>query len=122
MIEKHFGGDLMLGYLNQVEEEAILKLKDSLQDFLGNRLVIFILYGSKARGDFDNDSDIDILLIVDNLDLDTKDNIRDIIVDVRLDYLLPFSVHINSREYYNQQIHNSINLYIKNIQREGIAV
>ena len=112
----------LLGFLNTIEEEAVLKLKNEFKSFLGNRLTKFILYGSKARGDFNEDSDIDILLVVDNLDLDTKEQLADIIVDMELEYMLPLSVHMRSKAHYEEQIQNRINLYMKNIQKEGIAV
>lgn len=42
----------MLGHLNRIEEEAITKLKNLLSQKLGNNLKNVLLYGSKARGDY----------------------------------------------------------------------
>jgi len=46
------------------ESAALKKLKDSLaRDF---RLVELRLFGSKARGDSDQESDIDVLVVLEN--------------------------------------------------------
>ena len=89
----------MVGYLNQVEEEAITKLKTLLIQKLGNSLKSVLLYGSKARGDYSNDSDIDILIVADTVTPNIKDIIRDTVLDVQLEYSLPISVHIRSLDY-----------------------
>ena len=38
---------------------------ETVKSIFGNSLVSVILYGSYARGDFDDDSDIDIMAIID---------------------------------------------------------
>ena len=112
----------MLGHLNPIEEEAITKLKNLLNQRMGNNLKDVLLYGSKARGDYNNDSDIDILVIADNVNATVKDFIRDSILDIQLEYSLPISVHIRSIDYFNAQQANRLNLFIYNVEREGIRV
>ncbi len=112
----------MIGYLNQVEEEAITKLKALLAQKLGNNLNSVLLYGSKARGDYSNESDIDILVVTDTVTPDVKDIIRDAVLDVQLEYSLPISVHIRSLDYFTTQQNNKLNLFIHNVEREGIRV
>jgi len=112
----------MLGYLNHIEEEAITKLKSLLNQKLGNNLKGVLLYGSKARGDYNDDSDIDILVIVDTVNPDVKDTIRDAVLDIQLEYSLPISVHVRSLDYFNAQQNNRLNLFIHNVEREGIRV
>jgi predicted nucleotidyltransferase len=113
---------IMVGYLNQVEEEAITKLKTLLIQKLGSSLKSVLLYGSKARGDYSNDSDIDILVVADTVTPNTKDVIRDTVLDVQLEYSLPISVHIRSLDYFTTQQNNRLNLFIHNVEREGIRV
>lgn len=112
----------MLGHLNHIEEEAITKLKDLLSRRLGDNLKDILLYGSKARGDYNNDSDIDILVIAGIVNPEIKDIIRDTVLDVQLEYNLPISTHIRSLDYFNAQQKNKLNLFIHNIEREGIRV
>jgi predicted nucleotidyltransferase len=112
----------MVGHLNPVEEEAITKLKALLDQKLGGNLKSVLLYGSKARGDYNNDSDIDILVVADTVTRDVKDIIRDTVLDVQLEYSLPISVHIRSLDYFTTQQNNRLNLFIHNVEREGIQV
>lgn len=45
--------------------EILEKVADNSKRIFGTSLVSVILFGSYARGDFDDESDIDILLLVD---------------------------------------------------------
>lgn len=112
----------MLGHLNRIEEEAITKLKNLLSQKLGDNLKNVLLYGSKARGDYNNDSDIDILVVADTVTPDVKDIIRDAVLDIQLEYSLPIAAHIRSLDYINAQRNNGLNLFIHNVEREGIRV
>lgn len=112
----------MVGHLNRVEEEAITKLKALLGQRLGSNLNSVLLYGSKARGDYNSDSDIDILVVTGTVTPDVKDIIRDAVLDVQLEYSLPISVHIRSLDYFTTQQNNKLNLFIHNVEREGIRV
>lgn len=44
--------------------DEIQDLKESLGNLLGDRMFKMILFGSRARGDYDDDSDIDLAIIV----------------------------------------------------------
>ena len=109
-------------YLNTIEEKALRDLKDKLIQVFGSRLRNIILFGSKARGDFNDDSDIDLLIVIDDLDLNDKDIVSDIVVDIQLEYELPIAVHRYSTKYYQEQMNNIVNLFMNNIKSEGIAV
>ena len=46
-------------------DNVIKKFIEQLSILLGNRLKKAILYGSYARGDYDKNSDIDIMVLTD---------------------------------------------------------
>lgn len=46
------------------KERILLRIKNSVKETVPNAVVI--LYGSYARGDYKHDSDIDLLILVDN--------------------------------------------------------
>jgi predicted nucleotidyltransferase len=112
----------MLGYLTVKEEQAVKELKQKLSELLGNKLNQFILYGSKARGDFVSGSDIDLLIVVDGLNLTADDQIVETANNIELKYELPISVHTRNTEYYRKEMDNRINLFMLNIKREGIII
>ncbi|MHC4542659.1 MAG: nucleotidyltransferase domain-containing protein [Planctomycetota bacterium] len=65
------------------QEKAILKqFKTSLKKTLGGRLVELKLFGSKARGDDQPDSDIDVLVIVATDDWRVCDTVYNVATDL----------------------------------------
>ncbi|MCE1246233.1 MAG: nucleotidyltransferase domain-containing protein, partial [Firmicutes bacterium] len=61
------------GVLNQQEVQSLLaELVDVYKSLIGEKLVEVVLYGSYARGNEEEYSDVDVLALVD----DTEENIR----------------------------------------------
>jgi len=75
-----------LSYLEENEKLALYELKFKFESLLWYKPTI-ILYGSKARGDFDTDSDIDVAVVVENLTKDIKEQILDIVVEIEIKIL-----------------------------------
>ena len=50
--------------LSTEEKSALMQFKADLEQALGSQLIELKLFGSKARGDDQPDSDIDVLVIV----------------------------------------------------------
>jgi Predicted nucleotidyltransferases len=64
---------------NQTTLNKILKeIRKVYEKVYGDKLVKVVLYGSYARGDYDNESDIDIVGIVDENRIDTQFKIKKI--------------------------------------------
>jgi len=80
------------------ENKILIELKDSLKELLGDHIVKLILYGSKARGDYADESDIDIAIIVQGLTRELKNQILDMVADIEMEYLIPLSTLILSEE------------------------
>lgn len=99
------------------EINALEKVAESLSAFPEVERVIF--FGSRARGDFDGSSDIDLLIVV--TDIRIKNSVISILHDIELEYDVPISpVIFTSREYgINKKLKSS---FIENLEREGIVL
>jgi predicted nucleotidyltransferase len=108
-------------YLTKQETAALNLLISRLKNELKDYLIRVQLFGSKAKGNFKPDSDIDVLLIVKDRTEKVLDKIAEIHFDVDLKYDPNISLIIFSDEEYrqNQRLDTP---FIKNIQRESIAL
>ncbi len=78
-----------------------------------------ILYGSKARGDYVEESDIDLLFITDyDIPLSSKMEISDIIYNHELANDIVVSAIFVPESEFNK----SISLFLKGVKKEGIIV
>lgn len=89
-----------------------------LKALFGEKLSEIILYGSYARGDYDDKSDIDIIVLVDEEDIKKYDKqILRINVDLSLRYDVDLSVVVENKTEFDLN-RGVIPLY-KNIDVEG---
>lgn len=107
-------GDYQLSnLLGEVKKDILLALKDSVTQLR--------LYGSYARGDYSEDSDIDILLVYDG---ENVKDIDDLISEISVEYQLKYGVMISmvdmTCDYYNR--YKNISPLLKNIEREGVTI
>lgn len=95
------------------------ELKRTLSNFLGDQLVNIILFGSMARGDYHDESDIDVAIIVRGLTRTLKGQILDKIAELELEHLRPMSVIVFSEEDFNRLKARERRIAL-DIEREGI--
>ncbi|WP_082111607.1 nucleotidyltransferase domain-containing protein [Spirosoma radiotolerans] len=50
--------------ISPVIDPIVRAFKKAMQEFYGDRLCDVILYGSYARGDYDEESDIDFMIVL----------------------------------------------------------
>lgn len=91
-----------------------------LREKLGDDILDIRLFGSKARGNFKKDSDIDIFILVRN-----KGRIRDEITDIAADYFfktnLPLAPVVYTLFEYNKNKELG-SFFFENIEKEGIPL
>lgn len=89
----------------------------------GHNLVTVLLYGSYARGDYHQDSDIDIVALVHGERIELQNKLKDIwniSSDLELEYgtiISPTVIPYDEYEKYKNDIP-----YYQNIQKEGVKL
>lgn len=100
--------------------EILAELRGYLENIYGDRLCQILLYGSQARGDARPDSDIDVLVVLQ----DPVDFVAEVertsyfICDLCLEYDMLVSRNFVSLE----QLQHENSGFFRNVRREGIAV
>ena len=105
--------------INDIINQFILEISN----LLGNRLKKVILYGSYARGDYDKNSDVDIMILTDLNDKEIikyRMKVRDIACDIELDNDIIISPLVRNIDRFNERT-NVVPFYM-NIQKEGVVV
>lgn len=109
--------------------ENISKIIDEfvkgVNEILGNRVKKIILYGSYARGDYNESSDIDIMILTDLMDTEMvkyRDKIWDYAYDLECNnnFTIHLSPTIRNIDKYN--IRTNFVPFYKNVNREGVVL
>ena len=102
-------------------KQVLDELRDALQDMLGANLVEVRLFGSRARGDAEPDSDVDVMVLVKERSLDLEEQIIGEATEISLEHellIIPLVWSLESREK-NRELNT---LIYRNIINEGIIV
>ncbi len=94
-----------------------------VRTLLGNRVKKIILYGSYARGDYNDSSDVDIMILTDFTFEEIekyRDDISDIAFDIELETGIILSPIIKNIDKYNERV-NIIPFYT-NVQKDGVVL
>lgn len=102
---------LLAGYVKEV------------QKIYGAHLKSVILYGSYARGDFTQESDVDIMLLVD-LPANEVDEYSDALAEVDYEYNVNYDIWmmpvVKNVEHFNHWV--AAYPFYSNVQREGVVL
>jgi predicted nucleotidyltransferase len=101
-------------------QRLMKELKKGLADLYGNQLKAVILFGSYARGDYDESSDLDVMLVLGEYRSYWEELVRtsQMVSDLSLKYDITISRTIMTEE----QWHNADMPVLRNIRAEGVAV
>ena len=95
----------------------------SVRKMLGNSLDSVIVYGSYARGDYSELSDIDVMLLVSLGEEEIKE-ISDQISDLAFDFMMKYGVDISpvitNTDHFNYWVDNLP--YYRNVRDEGVKL
>lgn len=105
---------------SEILQEISKDVETCLSSLLGSKLKKIILYGSYARGDYDEESDIDFLALTEALDNESlfyEDKITNITVDLSLKYEKVISILLKNEDFFNRYI--PVLPFYNNVVSEG---
>lgn len=129
LIEKGEGEGLNIGYkvmkkglqyLTITERKIINSFVKELREKLGSDIITIRLFGSKVRGDFEKDSDIDIFILVKK-----KTEIRDKISDIAADYFFRYNIPLTPVVYSLFEYKKNKELgsfFFEQVEKEGVIL
>lgn len=113
-----------INFVKDMKARKVLERIDtSITELFKDKLENIILYGSYARNENTSESDIDVMVIVDEAECkirEYEDKITDIMVDLSLEYDIVVSIYTQSVEEYEKQA--KVLPFLINVQKEGINV
>jgi predicted nucleotidyltransferase len=98
----------------------LAELKRGLQAIYGDRLRAVLLFGSQARGEATEDSDVDVAVVLDDFEnaMDEIHRMDEVFWRPSLEHdILLTAVPVRERDWQG-----SSRLIMRNIRREGVAV
>ncbi len=107
--------------LNAHEQRAIRAFHERVHVLMKEDVKSMRLFGSRARGDANEQSDIDVLVLVADAPASIRGKIYDLSADIFLEYEVALSPLVMSAAQYDDMKARE-RLLIHEIERDGIAV
>jgi predicted nucleotidyltransferase len=109
--------------MEERDRNLILELKNRLPADVMAHIRKVIAFGSRVRGQGEDDSDLDLLLLVDDKTSDLESKIEDIAYQVMWDHDFKpiISIKVFTEADYRNYLAEGFSFY-KNIEREGVAL
>jgi predicted nucleotidyltransferase len=112
---------MVVKQLAKNENAALRTFIQRILDELGAQVSQIVLFGSKARGDSNADSDIDVLILAseENRRLQERTNI--IASQISLDYDVLFNPLLIAKERWTQMANERFSI-CRNVERDGVML
>ena len=104
-------------------KKILMELAEMLREVYRDKLKAVILYGSVARGMATEDSDVDIMVLVDGTDQELRtfeDKLGDVSTDISIKYFKVFSIIDVSYQEYMAWM--KISPFYRNVSEEGVVL
>lgn len=102
-------------------QEAVGEFKQRLQKRYGDRLGRLILYGSYARGDFHEESDVDLLIVLTDEPEPRLQTINEL-VHLKYDLLVRYGVLLSTKVVSMQTLVSGKSAVYHFIRKEGVSI
>ena len=100
-----------------VTSDLVKQYVELLSKIYGEHLKTVILYGSYARGDYTENSDIDIMVLLDLSDMDIK-KYRHELSGMTYDFNMDYDLDI--KQHFNKWV--DVYPFYTNIEKEGVKL
>lgn len=104
-------------------QKVLNEFLEEIKKILGNRIKKIILYGSYARGDYNKNSDIDIMILTDLTSEEISEyslRIWEKCADIEIDEGIVISPLIRNLESFNSWL--NVKPFYMNIANEGVIL
>lgn len=101
--------------------EYVEKYIDALKKIYGKAMKVVLLYGSYARGDYNEKSDVDIMILVDMPDSVINQffaQTADMTYDFNMDNHVEFSPAVKNIKQFYKWV--EVNPFYKNVKKRGV--
>ncbi len=106
--------------ITEAEKVILKKCCDSIREIEPSAEVI--LYGSRARGDAEPESDYDLLVLIDgDVTLEKEDLICRHVYPIELETGKILTAFVYSRQQWNTPLYRAMPFH-KNVEREGVVL
>jgi len=104
--------------ITEKEKNLLSRCRDAIQKISPEAKVI--LYGSRARGNAEPESDYDLLVLVDNpVNLEEEHIFRKQLFPIEIETGCVLTVNVYSYRDWNSQLYRAMPFH-KNVEREGL--
>ena len=105
------------------DRDLILELRKKLPTEVAANIKKVIAFGSRVRGRGEEDSDLDLLILVDRKTSDLESKIEDVAYKVMWDHDFKpiISIKVFTEAHYQNFLKEGFSFY-KNIDREGVSL
>jgi predicted nucleotidyltransferase len=106
-------------YLSEKEMKVVKAFCADVRKTLGDNVVSITLFGSRARGEGTEESDIDVLILLEESNLETDWRISEITADYMLEYDIPLSPIIFTEEEWSTNKKRG-SFFVESVEKEGV--
>jgi len=108
-----------LDRLTDKERQVAMEFVERLHSRFDDQLIAAILFGSRARGKAEPDSDMDVLVVMSSAGPEVQREIRYLAVEVWLAHGIYLSTRVWSQAHW-RKLKELQTLFYRNIHRDGI--